>query len=75
MLPRAARLVAEICLRWSIPVAKLGAHELLQGGRGITGHADVSAAWHRSDHWDPGPGFPWSEFMGMVEERSMEDLG
>lgn len=63
VLARAARLTAEICARYAIPVRRLGETELLAGRRGITGHADISAAFGKSDHWDPGPNFPWVRFL------------
>jgi N-acetyl-anhydromuramyl-L-alanine amidase AmpD len=58
VLARASELVAKICKRWAIPVALVSSAELLDGQRGITTHASVSQAWHRSTHWDPGLGFP-----------------
>lgn len=39
---------------------------LLQGEKGITTHAYVSRAWKQSTHWDPGPGFPFHEFVAAV---------
>jgi N-acetyl-anhydromuramyl-L-alanine amidase AmpD len=66
VLERAAELVADIAARHDIPITKLGPGALLGRRRGITGHADVSSAWHRSDHWDPGPAFPWREFLDSV---------
>jgi N-acetyl-anhydromuramyl-L-alanine amidase AmpD len=41
----------------------------------VTGHADVSVAFRKSDHWDPGPDFPWARFLrlargGDVVERA-----
>ena len=58
VLDRAARLTAGVCERHGIPIRRLRAADLVAGRRGITGHADVSAAFRKSDHWDPGPGFP-----------------
>ena len=77
VLQRAARLTAEVCLRHGIPVRRLRAADLVAGRRGVTGHADVSAAFRKSDHWDPGPAFPWSRFLrlargGDVVERAGE---
>jgi N-acetyl-anhydromuramyl-L-alanine amidase AmpD len=66
VLERAAELVADIASRHDIPIAKLGPGALRDGRRGITGHADVSSAWRRSDHWDPGPAFPWRGFLDSV---------
>lgn len=66
---RAATLVADICARHGIPVRRLRAPGLRRGLRGVTGHADVSAAFARSDHWDPGPAFPWARFLALVRER------
>jgi N-acetyl-anhydromuramyl-L-alanine amidase AmpD len=66
VLARAARLVADICRRHHVPVRWLAPDDLLAGRRGLTGHADVSAAYRRSDHWDPGPGFPVESFLDRV---------
>lgn len=62
-----AKRTADLCHRYSIPVQKLGPHELLAGKRGICGHVDVSQAWHQSDHTDPGPHFPWPWFIKNVK--------
>jgi N-acetyl-anhydromuramyl-L-alanine amidase AmpD len=66
VLERAARLTAEICERYAIPIRRLRAADLGAGRRGITGHADVSVAFRKSDHWDPGPDFPWTGFLRQV---------
>jgi hypothetical protein len=67
MLTRCAQLVASLCNEWRIPpVLITSPADLLDGKRGITTHALVSKAWKKSDHWDPGPNFPFDKFMGMV---------
>ena len=66
VLDRAAAVVADVCRRRAIPVRWLVAGDLSAGRRGITGHAEVSKAYRKSDHWDPGPGFPVERFLGMV---------
>lgn len=66
VLERAARLTAGICLRHGIPPRWLQASDLRAGRRGLTGHAEVSRAFRRSDHWDPGPWFPVARFLALV---------
>lgn len=66
VLERAAGLTAEICERYAIPTRRLRAADLIAGRRGVTGHADVSTAFRRSDHWDPGPDFPWPKFLRLA---------
>ena len=66
VLERAAGLTAEVCERLAIPIRRLRAAGLTAGRRGITGHADVSAAFGKSDHWDPGPDFPWPRFLRLA---------
>ena len=66
VLARAATLVADVCRRRRIPVRWLVADDLRADRRGITGHAEVSRAYGRSDHWDPGPGFPIEGFLDRV---------
>ena len=66
VLARAATLIADVCRRRRIPVRWLVAGDLVAGRRGITGHSEVSAAYGKSDHWDPGPGFPVERFLDRV---------
>lgn len=70
MLQRAATLVASVCLKYDIPILKIGPADLLAGRKGICGHADVSNAWHQTDHVDPGPDFPWSQFLTLVRQAA-----
>lgn len=66
----AARLVAEIAKRWNIPIRFIDGNGLEQGMRGISTHAEVSKSIGkgRTDHFDPGPAFPMTEFLTMVRE-------
>jgi N-acetyl-anhydromuramyl-L-alanine amidase AmpD len=66
VLRRAAVLVADLCRRHDVPARRVDAAGLRAGMRGITGHADVSIAFRKSDHWDPGPAFPWDTFLRRV---------
>jgi hypothetical protein len=67
---RAAARVAELCDRLSVPKVRLSAADLVAGKHGVCGHVDVSRAFHQSDHSDPGPNFPWDEFMALVVGRA-----
>lgn len=66
VVERAARLASEVCARYGIPIRRIKAADLVAGRRGITSHADVSAAFKKSDHWDPGPSFPWTRFLQLA---------
>jgi N-acetyl-anhydromuramyl-L-alanine amidase AmpD len=66
VLARAATLVADVCRRRRIPLRWLDPDDLRAGRRGLTGHADVSLAFGKSDHWDPGDGFPVDAFLDRV---------
>ena len=66
VLERAAALVADVCRRRRIPVRWLVADDLRAGRRGLTGHVEVSRAFGKSDHWDPGDGFPVEAFVDQV---------
>ena len=68
-LELAAKLVAAKCIEYGIPpVGFLTPEELLAGKRGITSHWNVSKAWKKSDHQDPGPNFPYDKFIAMVQK-------
>jgi N-acetyl-anhydromuramyl-L-alanine amidase AmpD len=66
MLKLSAKLTARLCWEWGIPIRWLTADDLKAGKRGITSHANVSAAFHKSTHWDPGPAFPHEEYIEAV---------
>ena len=66
VLARAATLAAEVCARHLVPMQWVRAAGLLRGRRGLTGHIEVSRAYHKSDHWDPGPAFPVERFVELV---------
>lgn len=69
MLQTAAPLVAAICQGYKIPIRYVNAPGLKAGGagaRGITTHNEVSKAFKKSTHWDPGPNFPIIDFVNLV---------
>lgn len=73
-LSLAAQLVAALTKRYGIPIVQLSASDLRAGRAGITGHKTVNDAYHESDHWDPGPNFPWDWFIAKVKaERAVLD--
>lgn len=76
MLRLAAREVAAICREFGLPVRRLSVPEVRaayyapvgQRPKGICGHIDVTRAYpeDQGSHTDPGPNFPWTEFLSMV---------
>ena len=64
MLQRAAWQYAKWSIKYDIPIRWLTAKQLKQltavpgkGKGGFTSHAEISKAWGKTDHSDPGPGF------------------
>lgn len=62
-------LFATLATRYRIPPVALGPAELVGRKRGITTHNAASHAFHGSNHWDPGPGFPMSLFVTRVKAK------
>ncbi len=69
LLDVSARLVAQKCAKYDIPAVWLTAAQLRAGKRGITGHAQVSEAFKRTDHTDPGHSFPVQAYLARVREH------
>jgi N-acetyl-anhydromuramyl-L-alanine amidase AmpD len=65
-LELSAQLAAQKCAEHGIPVVWLDVDDLRAGKRGITGHVQVSDAFKRSDHRDPGTHFPVDEYLALV---------
>jgi N-acetyl-anhydromuramyl-L-alanine amidase AmpD len=74
VLERAATLAAAVCRRHAIPIRRLRAADLVAERRGLTGHVDVSEAFGRSTHWDPGPAFPWRRFLRLTRLAARGDV-
>lgn len=66
MLKLSAAHAREIALAAGIPLRHLSDAELAAGYAGFVGHDQVSRVYKRSDHWDPGTDFPWSQYMSLV---------
>ena len=67
----AAKLAADIGLRWHIPAVKLSVAEILAGKAGHVGHADITLARHiYGGHTDPGRYFPWSNLMNQIKNHT-----
>jgi len=69
MLETSSQVAAEIAQRWAIPLRKLSVPEVRDGKTmGFCGHRDVSVAFARSTHTDPGVNFPWDDYMALVRD-------
>lgn len=73
MLIRSAELVVGICQRWGIPVQRLTVQDLKHGVPGICGHVDVSHAFGKSTHTDPGRFFLWDRFLDEIHRIVQEE--
>lgn len=67
VIDNAANVAAQYCLKYEIPPTRIQTDELAdKTKRGICSHAQVSAAFKKSDHTDPGANFPWDYFFDRV---------
>lgn len=75
-LRQAAKQVARDARKWGIPIRRLTPSQVAAGEKGICGHVDVTYAFPQDngDHTDPGPTFPWSKFLGMVQAEMDGEL-
>jgi N-acetyl-anhydromuramyl-L-alanine amidase AmpD len=70
LLDRAASAAAQYCLKYDIPVRQLTNAQLADRvSKGLVGHRQVSQVFNKSDHMDPGPGFPWDFFLQRVQQH------
>lgn len=66
MLRLASEHVATLCKLYGIPAQYVNREGLRAGRRGITTHNEVSLAFRKSTHTDPGPNFPIIQFISQV---------
>lgn len=65
MFNLAVKWVAQKCVKYDIPPYYVGVLGLHAGRGGVTTHADMSKAFKKSTHWDPGA-WPRRKFMSAV---------
>jgi hypothetical protein len=67
MLAISARHAADIASAFGIPAVKLTVDEVRgKTARGFCGHIDVTRAFAKSTHTDPGEHFPWPGYLALV---------
>lgn len=64
----AAHYIVDMHRRHGFPLERRTPTELRAGLGGITDHDSVSKAWGQTDHWDPGPQFPWDVLFADIAE-------
>jgi len=62
-LENVKRIVSSWGSKYNIPLKFVDADGLKAGNSGVTTHAEVSKAFHKSTHWDPGPNFPMDKIL------------
>jgi N-acetyl-anhydromuramyl-L-alanine amidase AmpD len=67
-LRQVALLCRTLLNKYSIPIVKLTTSQVASKRVGFCGHNNISDAFGESDHWDPGPNFPWSRLFDLIEE-------
>lgn len=75
MLRLAAQWVGSRCRARGIPIQHVTPLEIRNGAAGICGHNDYNEAYDAGDHWDPGTGFPWDEFIKLANGEEDELSG
>lgn len=71
MFARMAPVVQSDSKRFRIPIRKLTVAELKKFTPGVTSHYDLGLAFGGTDHTDPGPNFPWDEFINVMKGSDM----
>lgn len=70
-LEQAAKVAAEWCVKYQIPVRRLNLNQTVDGkSKGFIGHIDATRAFPhlKGTHTDPGKNFPWDLFLQKVTE-------
>ncbi len=72
ILWRSARLAADLCKKYGIPVQLASEESIADGSAvGFCGHVHVSKAFkHVNGHWDPGPNFPYEHYLELIRSAA-----
>ena len=70
IINQVAPLCAALCERYGIPVHFLTADDLRAGDRvGITSHREITYAFVKGGHTDPGPDYPWDQLLSEISKN------
>jgi hypothetical protein len=70
----AAAIAVDIAQREGIPLVKLTTFQVAAGRTGYCGHVEVSQAFKRSTHTDPGVNFPWDVFQADIDRLTAPEV-
>lgn len=68
-----AAVIVDVAATERIPLRRLTVAEVRDGAAGYCGHHDVSLAFGRSTHTDPGDEFPWGVLADHITRFTQED--
>jgi hypothetical protein len=70
-----AKQCARDARKWQIPIRRLTSAEVRNGALGFCGHNEITIAFpeDKGTHWDPGPDFPWAQFLSLVQQYTNGD--
>ncbi len=68
-LVQLAQVMRDVADRYHIPLKRLTVAQIVDGEHGYCGHVDISNAYHRSDHTDPGVAFPWDVLADLLDPK------
>jgi N-acetyl-anhydromuramyl-L-alanine amidase AmpD len=66
MFAKMAPVVRSDAVRFGIPLTRCSIDDLRAFRPGVTSHNDLRLAFGGTDHTDPGPNFPWPEFLAIM---------
>lgn len=69
MLTRAAPYFRSDAARYNIPLRRCTVPDLRAFRPGVTSHNDLRLAFNITTHTDPGPNFPWTWFINLLNEE------
>ncbi|RDB46204.1 N-acetylmuramoyl-L-alanine amidase [Tsukamurella tyrosinosolvens] len=72
-LDRAAKATAAACQQYGVPIVKILNGSGWNGTRGLAAHGDFGA--RGGGHTDPGPNFPWDDFIVRVKRFTNPNPG
>lgn len=69
-----AAVMVDRAREYAIPLRPLAVVQIVAGLAGYCGHVDISHAYKRSTHTDPGPSFPWDVLGDDIRELTEEPV-